>query len=69
MSKLSQLARVIGFAMMIAVPSAIAFLAVKMIFDNIEWSKGSAATIVAAFNIVFVLWLIKTLITKEGTTK
>jgi len=69
MSKLSQVARVIGFAVMITVPSAITFFAVKAIFDDIEWSKGSAATIVAAFNTVFVLWLIKTLLTKEGTTK
>ncbi len=69
MSKLSQLARVIGFAIMIVVPSAIAFFSGQMIWKDIEWSKGSMATLIAQICLVFTYWLIKTIITKEGTTK
>ena len=69
MSKLSQLARVIGFTIMIVTPAAIAIFAGRMIWQNIEWSKGAMATLVVEICLVFIYWLGQTIITKEGTTK
>lgn len=66
MEKLTKLALAVGFGVMIVVPSGIAYVCIRAILDNDEWSKGSIATIIAEISIVLVLWLMKTLIAAKG---
>ncbi len=65
MKVISKLATVIGYAVIVVGPMIGAGAAILMIADNVEWSKGSLATLLAAIGICFSFWVLRNLVAKK----